>query len=106
VFPSPGRKGRALSNGAMLALLDRLGHGDVTVHGMRSCARDWASETTNFPSEVCEMALAHAIESDVEAAYRRGDLFVKRRHLMEAWAKYCGQAGNNVVNLPTQRETA
>jgi integrase len=108
VFPSPDRKGRSLSNGAMLALLDRMGHGDVTVHGMRSAARDWAAECSNFPSEVCEMALAHAIESDVEAAYRRGDLFVKRRHLMEAWAKYCGsaQAGNNVVDLPTQRETA
>jgi integrase len=108
VFPSPDRKGRALSNGAMSALLDRLGRGDITVHGMRSCARDWAAECTHFPSEVCEMALAHVIESDVEAAYRRGDLFVKRRHLMEAWAGYCAgaQAGDNVVDLPVQRETA
>jgi hypothetical protein len=50
---------------------------------------DWAAERTNFPREVVEMALAHAIESKVEAAYRRGDLFEKRRQLMQVWARFC-----------------
>jgi integrase len=59
------------------------------VHGFRSTFRDWASECTNFSNEVCEAALAHVIENKAEAAYRRGDLFEKRRQLMEAWATYC-----------------
>jgi integrase len=61
------------------------------VHGLRSTFRDWAAERTNFPREVAEMALAHAIPNAVEAAYRRGDLFEKRRRLMDAWAEYCAQ---------------
>ena len=89
VFPSLGRNGRPLSNNAMLALLDRMGHGDVTVHGMRSTFRDWAAECTNFPRELAEKALAHTIGDRVEAAYRRGDLFEKRRKLMDAWAAFC-----------------
>jgi integrase len=88
VFPG-GRKGRPLSNMAMLKLLDRMGRDDLTAHGFRSTFRDWAAESTNFPREVVGMALAHTIESKVEAAYRRGDLFQKRRQLMEAWAKFC-----------------
>ena len=88
VFPG-ARRGKPLSNMAMLKLLGRIGRDDLTVHGFRSTFRDWASERTNFPSEVVEMALAHAIESKTEAAYRRGDLFEKRRKLMEAWAAYC-----------------
>jgi integrase len=59
-----------------------------TAHGFRSAFRDWASECTNFPREVCEMALAHAIKDKTEAAYRRGDLFAKRAELMAAWAEY------------------
>ena len=62
---------------------------DVTVHGFRSAFRDWAAECTNFTNEVCEAALAHAVANKVEAAYRRGDLFEKRRKLMDAWALYC-----------------
>jgi hypothetical protein len=58
---------------------------------LRSTFRDWAAERTNFPREVAEMALAHAIPNAVEAAYRRGDLFEKRRKLMEAWAAYCAK---------------
>jgi integrase len=58
------------------------------VHGFRSSFRDWCAEQTNFPSEVAEMALAHAVGNKVEAAYRRGDLFEKRRKLMSAWAIY------------------
>jgi integrase len=84
-----GKKGKPLSNMAMLAVLKRMGRDDVTAHGFRSTFRDWAAEGTNFPREVVEMALAHTIENKVEAAYRRGDLFQKRRQLMEAWAKFC-----------------
>ena len=65
----------------------------ITVHGFRSSFRDWAAETTSFPHEACEMALAHVVGDKVEAAYRRGDMFDKRRALAAAWAKYCGQIG-------------
>jgi hypothetical protein len=61
----------------------------VTPHGFRSCFRDWCAERTNFPSEVAEMALAHRVAAAVERAYRRGDLFEKRRQLMEAWGRFC-----------------
>jgi integrase len=74
---------------AMLALPERMGRDDLTAHGFRSTFPDWAAERTNFPREVVEMALAHTIESKVEAAYRRGDLFQKRRQLMDAWARFC-----------------
>jgi hypothetical protein len=63
--------------------------GDATVHGFRSSFRDWSAECTKFTNEVCEAALAHVIENKAEAAYRRGDLFEKRRNLMNAWADYC-----------------
>jgi integrase len=90
-FLFPGlKRGRPLSNMAMLKLLARGGRCDLTVHGFRSTFRDWAAERTNFPREVIEMALAHTIASQVEAAYRRGDLFQKRRQLMDAWAAFCG----------------
>ncbi len=79
---------RPLSNMTMLKLLERMGRDDVTVHGFRSTFRDWASERTSYPREVCEMALAHAISDETEAAYRRGDLFEKRRKLMAAWADF------------------
>jgi integrase len=73
----------------MLALLERMGRGDVTTHGFRSTFKDWASEHTNYAPEVAEMALAHVVHDKVEAAYRRGDLFQKRRALMDAWAEFC-----------------
>jgi integrase len=60
----------------------------ATAHGFRSSFRDWAAEQTSFPREVCEMALAHVVENRVEAAYRRSDLFEKRRELMDSWAIY------------------
>jgi integrase len=91
IFPG-GKRGKPLSNMAMTMLLRRMGHGDQTVHGFRSTFRDWAAERTNFPAEVAEMALAHAVTDKVEAAYRRGDLFEKRRALAEAWAKFCATA--------------
>ena len=88
MFPGRGL-GEPLSNMAMLKLLQRMGREDLTVHGFRSTFRDWAAERTNFPNEVVEMALAHAIDDKTEAAYRRGDLFEKRWRLMDAWAAYC-----------------
>lgn len=84
-----GPNGKPLTNMAMPMLLRRMKI-EETVHGFRSTFRDWAAETTNFPNEVCEMALAHSISGKSEAAYRRGDLFQKRRKLMESWTKYCG----------------
>ncbi len=87
LFPGPKRK-KPLSSMAMAMLLRRM-KAEITVHGFRSTFRDWASETTGFSHEVCEMALAHTISNKAEAAYRRGDLFDKRRKLMEAWAGYC-----------------
>ena len=85
----PGEKaGRPLSNMAFLMRLRRMGRPDLTAHGFRSTFRDWAAETTHHPHEVVEMALAHAVGSKVEAAYRRGDLFEKRRALMDDWATY------------------
>ena len=74
---------------AMAMQLRRMNRRDITVHGFRSTFRDWASETTSFPHEVCEMALAHSISNKTEAAYRRGDLMEKRRDLMQSWADYC-----------------
>src|SRR5947209_19423871 len=74
---------------AFLMLLRRLGRDDLTAHGFRSTFRDWAAERTNFPSEVAEMALAHTVSSKVEQAYRRGDLFERRRRLMTTWSTYC-----------------
>lgn len=84
-----GRKqGRPLSNMTGLMLLRRMKLGHFTVHGFRSTFRDWCAEATSFPSEVAEMALAHTIENRVEAAYRRGDLFVSRSAMMNEWAEY------------------
>jgi integrase len=89
-FVFPGSKpGRPLSAKALATALRRMKVKNATVHGFRSAFRDWAAECTNFTNEVCEAALAHVIENKVEAAYRRGDLFEKRRKLMEAWATYC-----------------
>ena len=80
-----GPKNTPLSTMAMAMLLRRM-KAAITVHGFRSSFRDWASETTGFSYEACEMALAHTITNKAEAAYRRGDLFEKRNKLMAAWA--------------------
>jgi integrase len=101
VFIGP-RAGSGLSSMAMTQVLKRMRRGDITTHGFRSSFRDWCAEQTNFPRDVAEMALAHAIPNAVEAAYRRGDLLVKRRQLAEAWSKYCTSppvAGVNVVPI-------
>jgi len=90
-FVFPGAKaGRPLSNMAFLMMLRKMKRGDVTTHGFRSTFRDWCAERTDFSSEVAEAALAHAVGSKVEAAYRRGDLFEKRRALMIEWAVFLG----------------
>ncbi len=86
---SGGRAGKPLSNMSMNMLLRRMGRGGLTVHGFRSCFRDWCAEATAHPREVAEQALAHALPDKVEAAYRRGDMLEKRRRLMEEWAAFC-----------------
>jgi integrase len=90
LFPSD--KGGKLSTMAMAMLLRRMKL-DCTVHGFRSGFRDWAAECTGYAHEVCEMALAHVIGNKAEAAYRRGDLFDKRRRLMADWATFCASDG-------------
>jgi integrase len=87
-FVFPGRGG-ALAVHGMLALAKKIGGPSMTSHGFRSCFRDWAAERSNFPHEVCEMALGHTVGDAVERAYRRGDMFEKRRQLAEAWSRYC-----------------
>ncbi len=87
----PGRQvGKPLSSMSMAKVLKRMKVDGATAHGFRSTFRDWAAECTNFPNEVCEAALAHVVENKVEAAYRRGELFEKRRKLMEAWSTFAG----------------
>jgi integrase len=92
-FLFPGERKGGLSNMAMSMLLKRMNRG-VTVHGFRSAFRDWASECTGYPHEVCEMALAHTISNKAEAAYRRRDLFEKRHLLMQEWANHCAPTNN------------
>lgn len=84
----PNTKGNMLSDMTLTAVLRRMGRSDITAHGFRSTFRDWCSERTNYPRDVAEMALAHAIGDKVEAAYRRGDLFEKRRRMMKEWGKF------------------
>jgi len=92
LFPG-ARHGRPLSNMALLRLMRSMGYGvdggrgDYVPHGFRSSFRDWSGEVSGFPRDVAEMALAHVIENRVEAAYRRGDLFDKRRKLMQELAE-------------------
>lgn len=88
VFPG-ANKGKPLSNMALTMTLRRMDRDDLTVHGFRSTFRDWAAERTSYPSEVAEMALAHAVGDKTEAAYRRGDMFERRRALAVDWASYC-----------------
>lgn len=88
VFPSPMNDTMPLSNMCLLTTLRRMERNDTTVHGFRSVFRDWVAERTDFPGEVAEAALAHIVGDRVEAAYRRGDLFDKRRSLMSDWAEF------------------
>ncbi|VBP19593.1 Integrase [Burkholderia pseudomallei] len=101
VFPG-ARDKKPLSNMAMLQLLERMKYDDITVHGFRSTFRDWAGETTHYPREVCEAALAHGIKDKAEAAYARGDLFTKRAALMQDWDKYCAIKQAATTSTPTE----
>jgi len=87
IFAAP--RGGVLSDMSLTAVLRRMGYQDLTQHGFRSTFRDWAGETTTYPREVCEHALAHRLADGVEAAYQRGDLLLKRTNLMEDWAEFC-----------------
>ena len=97
VFESSIHEGKPLSNMTFLMHLRRMDRRDITAHGFRSTFRDWAAETTTYPREVAEAALAHTLTNKVEAAYRRGDLFDKRRNLMDDWASH---ATSRLPNAP------
>ena len=98
----PAVRGGTLSGMAMSMLLRRM-QVDVTVHGFRSSFRDWCAESTGYGHEVAEMALAHTIDNKVERAYRRGDLFEKRRRLMGDWATFCISGGVDRDNVRPMR---
>lgn len=108
LFPG-ARAGRPLSGMALLMLMRGMGYGvggdrgAYVPHGFRSSFRDWAGEVSSFPRDVCEMALAHAVENKVEAAYRRGDLFAKRAAMMEQWAGWCLSGDRQWVVQPIKR---
>lgn len=100
LFPGHAR-GRPLSDAALSAVLGRVAPG-ATVHGFRSSFRDWCAEATAYPGEVAEQALAHVVGDKTEAAYRRGDLFEKRRTLMEDWARHCLRAPSDRASGGTE----
>lgn len=87
---SGARSRRPLTNKALRNALAEIRGTGVTVHGFRSSFRDWAGECTSFPRDLAEMALSHTVGDATERAYRRSDLFEKRRELMDAWAGYIG----------------
>ncbi len=101
IFESEAKPGKPISDMSMTAVLRRMERIDITVHGFRSTFRDWAGETTGFPREVIEAALAHGIKDKAEAAYARSDLFNKRRELMAAWSKFAcaAERAENVVSI-------
>ena len=98
IFPSP-LSNRALSSNALLHALQKRLKIDATIHGMRSTFKDWVAETTNYPNEVSEMALAHSISNQTEAAYRRGELLGKRRSMMQDWSDFVHGTEEKVVTL-------
>jgi integrase len=112
IFPSPMKPRVGLSSAALMAAMNLAGdykdkHGEaITVHGFRSTFKDWSRETTAFPSEVAEAALGHIVGDKVEAAYARGDLFVKRAKMMAAWATYCLTPVRPAKVVPMTRRAA
>jgi integrase len=103
-FVFPGRQPhRALSNMAMLKILERMDRADVTTHGFRSSFRVWAAEATDFPREVAEAALAHVIADKTEAAYQRSTFFEKRRRMMQAWGNFCADGHGSADVIPLRR---
>lgn len=101
----PNKNGEKLSDMTLTAVLRRMKRSDITAHGFRSTFRDWCSERTNYPRDVAEMALAHVIGNKVEAAYRRGDLFDKRRLMMRDWGKFSGRVQSPADVVPINRKT-
>ena len=101
----PNRKGAALSDMTLTAVLRRMEVG-VTAHGFRSTFRDWADETTAYPREVIEHALTPQFKAEAEAAYARGTLFDKRRRLMDDWARFCAQSVTSGAVVPIQSARA
>ena len=97
IFPNP-HTGKPLSTMVFLMLLRRMKQ-DITAHGFRSSFRDWASERTNIPRDVCEAALAHSLRDKTEAAYKRTDLFEKRRELMNLWTKFATEERGEVITI-------
>lgn len=100
-----GARGGQLSDMTLSAVIRRMGAPCVP-HGFRSTFRDWAAERSSYPSEMAEMALAHTISNKVEAAYRRGDLFEKRRRMMEDWARFCATVEQQGTVVPLKRKPA
>jgi integrase len=102
VFQAP--RGGVLSDMTLTAVLRRM-EVPAVPHGFRSTFRDWAGERTTYPNEVCEMALAHAIGSKVEAAYRRGDMFDRRRAMMADWASFIAKIEGTakVIDMQSKR---
>ena len=90
---------KPLSNMAFLMTLRRMKRDDITTHGFRSSFRDWAAERTNVPRAVCEAALAHALRDKTEAAYRRTDLFERRRELMNSWSAYVSSKSADILPI-------
>jgi integrase len=88
IFPS-SKTGGMTSDSALMAVLRRMGRGDLTVHGFRSTFGDWAGEKTDYQYEVRQQAIAHKLPDKADAAYFRSDLFIKRIGLMEDWSRYC-----------------
>jgi len=105
VFPG-ARNGRPLSQMAMLMILRRMDRADLTAHGFRSTFRDWIAETTAYPGDLAEMALAHTVSDKVEAAYRRGDMIERRRRMMEDWATFCARPTASGDNVKPMRKSA
>ena len=101
-----GSRRGGLSNMAMASVLARMRRAQFTVHGFRSTFRDWAAEHTSYANHIVEMALAHVVGNKVEAAYRRGDLFDKRRRLMADWARFCmtTPAAQSSLVVPLRQE--
>jgi integrase len=100
------KPGCPISSASMTAVLKRLVTQKTTVHGFRSTFRDWAAEVTHYPRELAEMALAHAVENKVEAAYRRGDMFLKRKSMMYAWEQFCNTIPSAPASVIKLREVA
>jgi integrase len=103
VFPATIRGTKRISDGVLRRLMEAMGRDDAVPHGFRSSFRTWAGEKTGFAREVIEKALAHVVGDETERAYDRGDLFNKRRKLMDAWAAFAtsdpAKTGDNVVEL-------